>query len=157
MGIHAAGDPGIGDAFVLVETALRETFVPALFEVLGDGVLERGVACMPVKQAVLALPDPSQTAPDNWTASCVITGRLVAEFRGRVELRTADHSACLCEVRIAVWRQGQWQAGEALTDALEGAPVVHARQLQRATKTGAWLTVQPSTVNGTELGGTVTV
>ena len=24
--------------------------------------------------------------------------------------------------------------------------------MQRATKTGAWLTVQPSTVNGTELG-----
>ena len=34
----------------------------------------------------------------------------------------------------------------------EGPPVLQARRLQRETKTGAWLTVQPSTVNGTELG-----
>ena len=36
--------------------------------------------------------------------------------------------------------------------ALEGSPVLHARRLQRATNTGAWLTVLPSTVNGTDLG-----
>ena len=77
---------GIGDAFGnafgQVEKALRETFVPALFEGLGDGVQERGVTRLPVKQAGLALPDPTQTAPDNWTASCVITGQLVAALRG---------------------------------------------------------------------------
>ena len=65
--------PGIGDAFVPVEKALRETSVPALFEGLGNGVPERGVTHLPVKQAGLALPDPSQTAPENWTVSYVIT------------------------------------------------------------------------------------
>ena len=35
---------------------------------------------------------------------------------------------------------------------IAGAPEVVTRRLRRATKTGAWLTVQPSTVNGTELG-----
>ena len=35
---------------------------------------------------------------------------------------------------------------------IAGDPDEVTRQLQRATKTGAWLTVQPSTVNGTELG-----
>ena len=44
------------------------------------------------------------------------------------------------------------QAEEALTAALEGALVLHAHRLRRATKTRAWLTVQPSTFNGTELG-----
>ena len=53
---------------------------------------------------------------------------------------------------MAVRRQGQIRAEEALTDALEGGPVLHTCQLQRATKTGSWLTVQPSTVNGTKLG-----
>ena len=113
---------------------------------------ERGVTCLPVKQAGLALPDPSQTAPENWTASCVITGHVVAALRGQVELRTADHSACLREGRTAVRRRGQIWAEEDLTAALEGALVLHARRLQRATKTRAWLTVQSSTVNGTELG-----
>ena len=49
-------------------------------------------------------------------------------------------------------RRGQIRAEEDLTASLEGAPVLHARCLRRATKTGAWLTVHLSTVNGTELG-----
>ena len=43
-------------------------------------------------------------------------------------------------------------AEEALAETIVGDPVQGARRLQRATNTGAWLTVQPSTVNGTELG-----
>ena len=42
--------PGIGDAFVPAEKALRETFVPALFEGLVEGAPERVVTRLPVKQ-----------------------------------------------------------------------------------------------------------
>ena len=77
--------PGIGDSFGPVEDALKETFVPELFKGLREGVTERGVTHLPVKQAGLALPDPSQTALENWTASCVITGHLVSALRGQVE------------------------------------------------------------------------
>ena len=52
---------GIGNAFGPVEKVLRETFVPELFEGLGDGVPERGFTRLPVKQARLALPNPTQT------------------------------------------------------------------------------------------------
>ena len=83
--------PGVRDAFGPVEYALKEIFVPELFQGLWEGVPERGTTRLPVKQAVLALPDPSQTVPENWTASCVITGHLVAALRGQVEFRTADH------------------------------------------------------------------
>ena len=51
--------PGVGDSFGPVETVLKETFVPALSEGLCKGMLERGVTRLPVKQAVLALPDSS--------------------------------------------------------------------------------------------------
>ena len=54
--------PGAGDSFDPVEKAFKETFVPALFEGLWEGVPEQGVTCLLVKQAGLALPDPSQTA-----------------------------------------------------------------------------------------------
>ena len=67
----------------------------ALFDGLLAGLPERGVICLSVKQAGLSLPDPSQTAPENWTASCVIKGNLVAALRRQVEFWTADHLACL--------------------------------------------------------------
>ena len=76
--------PGGGGSFGPVEKALKETFVPALFEGLQEEVPERGVTRLPVKQVGLDLPDPSQTAPKNWTASCVITGHLVAALRVQV-------------------------------------------------------------------------
>ena len=144
--------PGLGDAFGPVEEALREIFVPALYEGLREGVPEREITRLPVKQAVLNLPDRTQTAPENWTASCVITGHLVVSLRGQVEFQTADHSACLQEGRTDVRRQGQSRAEEPLTSALEGAKVLNARRMRRAEKTGAWITVLPPTVNGTELG-----
>ena len=57
--------PGIGDAFGPVEKSLWETFLLALFEILGGGSPEREVTRLPVKQAELALPDPTLTAPEN--------------------------------------------------------------------------------------------
>ena len=71
----------IVNAFSPLEKALRETFVTALFKGLGDGVPGRGVTLLSVKQAGLALPDPTQTYPENWMASCVITGQLVGALR----------------------------------------------------------------------------
>ena len=69
--------PGIGDAFVLVEEVLRETFFPDLFQGLIERAPRRGVTRLPVKQAGLALPDPTKTTPENRMTSCVITGHLV--------------------------------------------------------------------------------
>ena len=48
--------------------------------------------------------------------------------------------------------RGEKRAEETLTAALEGAPVLQERQMRRVAKTGAWITVLPSTVNRTELG-----
>ena len=48
--------------------------------------------------------------------------------------------------------RGEQRAEAALTAALEGGPVLQARRMRRAAKTGAWITVLPSTVNGTDLG-----
>ena len=75
---------GIGDAFVPVEKSIWETFVPALFEGLGEGVPEQGITRLPVKQAGLALPDPTVMDLENWAVSCVNTGNLVAPLRGQV-------------------------------------------------------------------------
>ena len=51
--------PGFGDVVGPVESALKEIFVPALFHGLREKLPERWVTRLPVKQAGLALPDPS--------------------------------------------------------------------------------------------------
>ena len=51
-----------------------------------------------------------------------------------------------------VWNRSALLAEEALAETLAGGPVQGVRQLQWAKKTGAWLMVQPSKANGTELG-----
>ena len=99
--------PGIGYAFGPVEQALQETFIPALFQGLGEGTPWRGVTCLHVKKSGMEIPDPTKTAPENWTASFVITVHFVAALRYQEEFRTADHSACLREGGIAV-RNSSW-------------------------------------------------
>ena len=65
--------PGIKDDFVPLEEELQETFLPALFQDLGEVEPGRRVTRLTVKQVGLALPDPEHNATENWTASCVIT------------------------------------------------------------------------------------
>ena len=76
----------------------------------------------------------------------------MSELRGQVSFRTADHAACLRDGRAAVRRQNVAKAMASLEMSIARAPVEVTRRLRRATKNRAWLTVQPSTVNGTELG-----
>ena len=126
--------PGVGNSFGTVETALKDAFVSAaLFEGMYEGVPERGVTHLPVKQTVFSLPNLSQRAPENWMASYVITVHLVASLRGQVEFQTAYHLACLREGWTAVRRRGQRRAEEALTASLEGPLVLQSHRLRRAT------------------------
>ena len=110
--------PELGEAFGPVEEALREIFVPALFRSLKEGVPARENTSLPVKQTGLAVSDPFQTAPENWTSSFVITGHSVVSLRGQVVFRTADHLTCLRGGRLDVRQRGWKRAEEALTAAL---------------------------------------
>ena len=85
------------------------------------------------------------------TVFCVITGRPVAAFRGQEEFRMSDHSTYLREGRAEVRKRSVLRAEVAPSETSAGAPVQDTRRLQRATKAGEWITVQPSKVNGTEL------
>ena len=81
-------------------------------------------------------------APENWTASCVITGPLVAALRVQKEFRTADHSIYLREGRAEVRKRSVLRIEEALVETLVGAHDQGAHHLWRTTKTGEWLMVK---------------
>ena len=86
-------------------------------------IVGRGVTRLSVKQAGLDLPDPTKTAPENWMASCVITGHLVAALRGHEVFKTADHLACLREGRTTMPKRSVLMAEEALAETIVGDPV----------------------------------
>ena len=79
--------------------------MPALCEGWEEGAPGRGATRLSVKKTVLALPDLTMTAPENWAALCVITGNLIGAPRCQVEFQTADHLACLREGRKAVQKR----------------------------------------------------
>ena len=141
--------PKIGGAFIPVEQALREAFIPVLLQGLGERTLGRGFTLLTLKHAGLAFPDLTKTARDNCTESFVITGHLVADLRGKEDFRTADHSAYLQEGIEEVRKRRILRSEEDLVETLAGAPVQDARQLQRVAKMEACLTVQPSMINVT--------
>ena len=118
---------GIGDAFGPVEEEIVTASLSELFKGVGDGAPGREITRLPVKQAGLALPDPTRTAPDNWQVSCVITGHLVSALRGQVTFRTADHAACLRDGRASVRRNSVAKAMASLEATIAGAPEVVTR------------------------------
>ena len=136
----------------MVEEEIKTAFIPEIFHGVGDGAPGREITCLPVKQAGLALTDSTRLAHDNWKAYCVITGHLVSALRGQVTFRTADHAACLWNRRAVVRSKSVTKAMASLEATIARSLEVVTRQLQRATMTGAWLTVQLSIVNGMELG-----
>ena len=71
---------------------------------------------------------------------------------GREEFWTADHATILCEGWGWGHRINVLQSEAELEDTLMGAPTPVTCRLQRVKKTGEWLTVNLSTVNGTEMG-----
>ena len=83
--------PNIGYAFGPVKDALWDDFVPALFQVVGGETPLWGFTSLTMKQAGIALIDPTKTAPENWMASCITTVHLVASLRVREEFQTANH------------------------------------------------------------------
>ena len=90
---------GVGGAFGPVEVALQEIFVLAFYQGLLEGVPERGIICLPVKQTGLPMSEPTQTDSENWTASCVITGHLVSALRGQVALGHSEDRNVLALTR----------------------------------------------------------
>jgi hypothetical protein len=64
---------GVGEKFTAIEEAISNTFLPALF---GDEYDEDDpcwkLACLPVKHAGMAIPDPTTSAQSNFEASILL-------------------------------------------------------------------------------------
>ena len=144
--------PYIGMAFQVVEDVLWDIFLPAIFQVATAQIPGRAITGLPVKQAGIALHKPTWDAGENCTASCIITGHLVAALRRTAEFRSGNHALIMWEGREDMQHRHVEEAETDLVEARAASSNPDAQRLGRIQRTGAWLLVLPLNVNGTELG-----
>ncbi len=83
------------EEFQDIGVALQETFLAALFgDNITDNILRR-IACLSVKKCGLAIPNPTETADTNWTASTVICGHLILAIRGMEVFSSTKHTSIM--------------------------------------------------------------
>jgi hypothetical protein len=143
---------GIGPEFASVEQTLAETFLPTLF---GDEYdkddPQRALAGPPVKWAGLAIPDPTTSAQPNYEASILLCSHILASFRGVDVFRSTDHLKVIRDVKAELKLRNAAKSESSLNDLASKMSCDNRRTILRGKETGQWLSVLPSTVNGTEL------
>jgi hypothetical protein len=142
----------IFDCFFDVEAAIADIFLPALYrETLKDCSYRRNLSALPVKFAGLALPNPSASSEGNYEASTLVCSHILAAFRGTESFSSADHQS-LCKAATAEIK-ARWSDKQDLTlsTVLADLDCGTRRTILRGKETGLWLSIKPSTLNGTEL------
>ena len=82
----------IGTALYPIEDALSNAFLPDHFEGVTSQIPGRSVTGVTVKQVGIDFLEPTQTAGANWTASCFITGHIVAALCRTAEFWPGDYN-----------------------------------------------------------------
>ncbi len=100
---------GVGEEFTAIEEAISNTFLPALF---GDEYDEDDprwkLACLPVKHAGMAIPDPTTSAQSNFEASILlICSHLLAALWGVKVFGLSGHVATIqdCKAKLHIRKQ----------------------------------------------------
>jgi hypothetical protein len=99
------------------------------------------------------VPDPSDTACGNLIASQSITGALMESLVERSPLNTIVYSQGASQIQKDCCRDRMIQDKQTLEDlkVASSSLIIEWCQMDRATETGAWLTVIPDRLNGTDL------
>jgi hypothetical protein len=101
----------------------------------------------------MALPDPTKSAPSNYEASTCVNTHIIDALKGTEPISALIHVATIKEVRTELTGRKNATDDSALKSVLSKKPCDLSRAVARGKKTGPWLSVMPSTVNGTFLLG----
>lgn len=139
-------------AFSPVEKALAEAFLPTLFrDEIDAGKKLRNILAMPIKWAVITIPDPTATAKSNYDGSIIACSHLLDTFQGVKKIQPSTHTSVISEVRDELKiRTTETHSGK-LDEMSATLTCDDRRTILRGKGTGQWLSTLPSTVSGTEM------
>jgi hypothetical protein len=144
--------PDIGPHLKPVETALAVTFIPALLQIEGHVQPDfRRLLANGVKAGGMAIRDPVGDAPRLFATSQEASTVLVASILANGPLDSASHKRMV----RAAGKRGRKARVDAEEAHLKGMGERLGRKvkkrLERAPETGAWLSSNPTRLNGGEL------
>jgi hypothetical protein len=143
----------IGPDFASVEEqTLAETLLPTLFRnEYDEDDPQHALAGLPVKWAGLAISDPTTSAQPNYEASILLCSHILTAFRGVDVFRLTGHLKVIRDVKAELKLRNAAKSESSLNNLASKMSCDNRRTILRDKETGQWLTVLPSTVNGTEL------
>ena len=156
MAVLACVLPDIGPEFQPIEDAICSDFLPALLGMdagafANDNSKERKLTALPVKFAGLSIPNPAQSAQEQFDTSRMITDELSDGLQQNATLAVDDYLRQGMEIRKQR-RAFRAAAQKGLMDELlSHSHETAKRRLKRSSETGLWLTVTPNRFNGTIL------
>jgi hypothetical protein len=98
----------VGLEFANIEEAISLSFLPALFgDVYDDDDPRQKLACLLVKHAGLAIPDPTASAKSNHKASIMKGSHFLAALWGIKEFQSSNHVATIrdCKAKLHIHNQ----------------------------------------------------
>ncbi|MEJ2330924.1 MAG: hypothetical protein P8Z33_13945, partial [Gammaproteobacteria bacterium] len=143
--------PGIGPALAPIEAVIWDDFLPSLF---GADALDadlRELLALSIQQGGLGIPNPVTSADACYAASTTSTMLLTESL---LEGTALSYTAHRTQVRLSRTQARATRAAaesEILNQRQVMANQTVKNRLERGKHTGAWLTVIPNTLNGTEL------
>jgi hypothetical protein len=137
--------------FESIEEAVQTAFLPALFGLTEIGEETRALTALPVKHSGLSIPFAPKSAPINHATSAACCSHLVEAMQERREWAHADHVRAMRDGRRDAQTGSTAAAELQLGNLLKELPTRRRRIVDRGKHTGAWLSVLPTTINGTTL------
>ena len=95
--------------------------------------------------------NPTKSADSNYQASILISSHLLKALRHGEGFRSVDHRSTIAVCKSELVTRNKATNEKALASILSGVSCDDRRTILRGKDTGRWLSITPSTVNGTEL------
>ena len=111
----------------------------------------RRILARPARHAGIGIPNPTVSAAEQHEASKEITKGLTTALLERSYLDTTSYKQEASAARSSLSAERDKAHAESLKADISHADPITARRLERAKRTGLWLTTAPETLNGTEL------
>ena len=142
------------DYFASIDTAIHTAFLPALLGGTTPTTIPpdlRTLLSLPVKVVSVGMPNPNESANNNHTTSSVCTSVLTDSLLDGISLVIGDHQVAIQEGRTVAQSSRRANSATTLASLLVPMDALDSQRTTRNTETGAWISVQPTLVNGLSL------